>query len=111
MADTADLNIYQGDDYSAIVTVSSGSTPPAQVLAGYTAQAQIRQGPADIYPQIVVQISTAVNSPNVSLSIPHAVTTTLAGQYVWDLQLTSSAGIITTILAGNVKVTQEVTRP
>jgi hypothetical protein len=33
-----------------------------------------------------------------------------SGLYVWDLQLTAPDGAVETILAGNVQVTQEVTR-
>lgn len=103
------LQIYQGDDYNAVVTISGSGTPPN--LTGYIAQAQIRVGPADTNPQVVVEITTAVILPNfVSLSIPAAVTVGLSGLYVWDLQLVSSAGMITTVLAGGVVVTAEVTR-
>jgi len=111
MAASADLAIYQGDDYSAVVTVTSNGTPPATVLAGYTAQAQIRTAVADVSPAVVVQITTTVASPNITLSIPHTITKTLVAQYVWDLQLTYQDGTITTILNGNVNITQEVTRP
>ena len=70
MLTKANLMIYQGDDYEGTVTVSDGVTPPAQVIAGYTAQAQIRQGPADSNPTIIVQIQAAVNSPYITLTIP-----------------------------------------
>ena len=110
MAGRADLQIYQGDDYSAVVTVASNGTPPDQVLAGYTAQAQIRDGPADDNPVVLVEIATVVTSPDISLTIPKETTATLSGEYAWDLQVISPAGMITTILAGGVMVTQEVTR-
>ena len=111
MLTKANLMNYQGDDYEGTVTVSDGVTPPAQVIAGYTAQAQIRQGPADSNPTIIVQIQAAVNSPYITLTIPSAQTTTLTnGPYVWDLQLKAADGAITTVLAGPVYVTAEVTR-
>jgi hypothetical protein len=112
MLSKANLEIYQGDDYQGTVTVTNGSTPPDQVLAGYTAQAQIRNGPADKNSAVVIQIQTAVTSPNVLLTIPKAQTVTLQkSPYAWDLQLTAPDGTITTILAGQVIVTPEVTRP
>jgi hypothetical protein len=110
MPSKADLNIYQGDDYAAVVTVSNGSTPPDQVLAGYAAQAQIRTGVADKQTTVACEILTTVSSPYVNLSIPHALTMALKGRYVWDLQLIDPSGLITTILSGAVTVTQEVTR-
>ena len=72
MPDLADLLIYQGDDYSAVVTVTDGTNTPPD-LSGYTAQAQIRQGPADANPDIVVDITVSLTPPNqIQLSIPRA---------------------------------------
>jgi hypothetical protein len=80
MADKADLYVYQGDDYRGTVTVTDTvGTPPAQIIAGYTAQAQIRCGRADDNPQVVVEITTAVSSPDIALSIPRAQTVGLKG--------------------------------
>lgn len=110
MPSQANLAIYQGDDYAAVVTVSNGSTAPPD-LTGYTAESQIRVGPAMYNPTVVVQIDTEVAPPNtINLSIPNGITLQLSGQYVWDLQLTDPTGIKTTILAGNVLVTPDVTR-
>jgi hypothetical protein len=106
----ADLVIYQGDDYAAQVLVSHDGIPPGSVLTGYTAQAQIRNGFADDFPNIIVSITTLVQTPYINLSIPKAQTLPLMGDYVWDLQVTDSSGVITTILYGNVSVIQEVTR-
>jgi hypothetical protein len=111
MLSKANLMIYQGDDYQAVVTVSDGVTPPGQILTGYTAQAQIRNGPADTNAAILVEIETAMASPDINLTIPHADTVTLTnGPYAWDLQLIAADGTINTILAGAVYVTLEVTR-
>jgi hypothetical protein len=106
----ANLDLVQGDDYVATVTVTNANGTPADI-SGYTAKAQIRQDVADEARRVDVEIATAVASPNVTLTIPHAITQTLtAASYVWDLQLTSAGGQITTILAGTVVVTREVTR-
>ena len=110
MPQFANLGIYQGDDFSAVVTVLNGRDPAD--LTGYTAQAQIRAGVADQASEPAIQMVTSISSPNVYLSIPHTQTATLTGGYIWDLQLTHTAdGIVSTILRGNVLVTQEVTRP
>lgn len=109
MAGKADLSIYQGDDYAAMVTVRAQDGTPADIT-GYTALAQIRRGVADANPVVVVALTTAVSSPYVILSLVNAQTETLQGQYLWDLQLTSPTGTISTVLAGRVNVTQEVTR-
>jgi|SRR6516225_6809995 hypothetical protein len=106
-----DLSIYQGDDYAAMINVyQSDNVTPAN-LTGFTAQAQIRPGPADQAP-VAAEFTTAIVLPNqISISLTHTQTTSLtAFGYEWDLQITSSAGAITTLLAGAVAVTQEVTR-
>jgi hypothetical protein len=110
MPSTANLAIYQGDDYSAIVSVTDGSGTSAD-LTGYTPQAQIRLGPADTNSIVVVEIVTSLTLPNtINLSIPHSITTQLSGLYAWDLQLIKPDASIETILAGKVQVTLEVTR-
>jgi hypothetical protein len=108
--DREDLCIYQGNDQAWVVTVTleDGVTPAD--IAGYTASAQIRRGVADSDPVVVTSFTTAVVSPDVSLSLSHDQTGLLSGRYVWDLLLTSPADIRTTILRGNVAVTATVTR-
>ena len=110
MAAKADLKITQGDDYSAIVTVRNSDGSLANIAA-YTASAQIRSDSADLSP-LIVSFSASVSSPYVYLSIPHSQTILLTEtRYVWDLQLVSSTGIITTIMRGEVFPIAEVTRP
>jgi len=113
MPNRADLQIYQGDDYSAVVMVTN-TLPPDQIIAGYSAQAQIRTDCADCDPDVTVEIGCSVQTPYVYLTISKSDTLKLSDQdndYVWDLEITSPGGIVTTILAGKVKVTHEVTRP
>lgn len=106
----ADLTLYQGDDWAATVNVLNLDMSPAD-LTGYTAQAQIRRSVADQDPVVAAELQATVELPNlVLLFLSHAQTTLLAGQYQWDLQLTSPQADIVTILAGGVNVTQEVTR-
>ena len=106
----ADLAIYQGSSYAATVTVAYTDGSPVD-LTGYTAKAQLRNGAADCNPEVVYEIGTSITLPDkVTLSIPHATTSTLKGRYAWDLDLTSPEDAITTILAGNANVTAEVTR-
>ena len=109
MPSSADLSIYQGDDWTGIVTVLDEDGTPADIST-FTAKAQIRRSIADSDPVVVVEIVTAVASPLINLSIPHTVTATLSGSYVWDLQLTGPSGGVTTILRGRAKVESEVTR-
>lgn len=105
-----DLNIYQGDDWAATVTVRNCDGTQAD-LTGYTAQAQIRTGIADQTWKVAADILCAVSPPGVSLSLTGLQTTLLTEPvYQWDLQLVSPDGIVTTILGGQVNMAFEVTR-
>jgi len=106
-----DLAIYQGDDWAASVSVLRGDLTPAD-LTGYTASSQIRAGVADQAPLVAAVIQATVVLPNfVALYLSHDQSALLPGtDYRWDVQLISASGQITTILAGAVLVTQEVTR-
>lgn len=112
MPSRGDLQIYQGDDYSAVVQVLDiDDSAPLPDLTGCTTQAQIREGPADDYPDVIVEIATAVILPNlVTLTIPAALTIDLCGTYSWDLQLNGGGFIKTTVMAGKAVITPEVTR-
>ena|SRR5215471_5979839 len=111
MPNIFNLEIYQGDDYAAEITVTDSDDAAAADLTGYTTQAQIRRGPADEYPDIVVRFAVAMTLPNlVTLTIPHDLTAQLVGRYIWDMQLTDPSGYMQTLVAGDVVVTKEVTR-
>lgn len=108
------LCIYQGDDFACILTVLNWADGSLADLTDFTAQSQIRTGPADQTPgQIAASLVCTVLVPSgqISLWIPREETARLSDlYYTWDLQLTSSAGNVTTILTGNCNVMPEVTR-
>lgn len=103
--------IYQGDDIAVLINVTNcdGSTPD---LTGYTVNAQIRQGSADQSRRIAACFTPAIVLPNqVTLSLTHYQTTCLRNRnYRWDMEVISPDGVITTVVAGQVQVTPEVTR-
>ena len=110
MANRADLVIYQGDDYAGVVLVEADGFLPENVIAGYTARAQIREDIADAAGAVVVELVTSVASPLISLSIPRSQTAALCGDYLWDLEVISPDDQLTTLLYGDVHVKSEVTR-
>lgn len=103
--------IYQGDDWAGLVTVKN-CDGTAMDLTGYNVQAQIREGVADQQWRIAACFLPAIILPNqISLSLTHRQTECLRNRnYQWDLQIVSPDGVITTIVAGPVSVTPEITR-
>jgi|SRR5215471_7245925 len=110
---TANLDgIYQGDDYSAVLSIDDGSGAPVD-LQQYQIRAQMRTDVADKQSTVAAQFATAldpVNQGYMTISLTSAQTAPLAGNYVWDLQLIDNSGAVQTVFAGIAPVTQEVTR-
>lgn len=106
-----DLAIYQGDTWGAIVAVNNPDGTPAD-LTGSVANAQIRTGPADQAIEVAAEFETSVTGNQVSLGLSSEQTVLLGEQdYCWDLEIVGPDGLsTTTILAGQVMVTLEVTR-
>lgn len=108
-----DICIYQGDDFACTLSILNCADGTPADLTDFTVQAQVRTGVADQTPgHIAASFTTTVVVPNqVSLWMPREMTRQLRDLYYqWDLQLTSSAGNVTTVLKGDVNVMQEVTR-
>lgn len=110
MPETVNLAIYQGDDYAANVTVKKADGTPAD-LTGYSAQAQIRPSLADQAATPAAQFITSINGNVISLVLGHEQTKALTrSAYFWDVQIISPNAWITTLLAGKVAITMEVTK-
>ena len=104
------LDIHQGDDFAAAIDFFNDDGTDAD-LTGYSALAQIRTDVADVAPEVIAQLVIIIELPKtIRLSLPHAITETMTEDYIWDLQLSDSAGIRTTPMGGDVRVTLEVTR-
>jgi hypothetical protein len=103
------LDIYRGDTYRWQFTLWSDvdKTQPVD-LTDVTARSQIRDKPAG---KLLATIDCAITQPNVILATLTAdECAKLTGSTcAWDLQLTWPNTDITTLLAGAVAVTTDVT--
>lgn len=99
-------------------TYISGGLAYAPVnLTGYTAALQIRSLPSD--PTAVLSLATGGNGITltaltgaINVHATAAQTTAIdEGTYYYDIELTSTSGIVTRIAQGQVIVSAEVTRP
>lgn len=102
---TTDLYLYAGDDLELTLTVTDSTGAP-QDLTGYTAAAQIR-GTADA--PLAADFTATILANVVTLTMDGAGTAALPVKGVWDVEITSATGAVTTLAGGRVAVTADVT--
>lgn len=109
MAIKAHLQIDQGANYSTSIDVTDDNGDPTD-LTGYTGAAQMRKHYTSTNAHsFVVSIGNA--SGVVTLSMNAAVTGNISpGRYVYDCELTDSAGTVSRLIEGIVTITPQVTR-
>lgn len=118
MAEPAVLDLYirQGDTHRRQFTVWTDATMTTAVnITGWTFAAQIRTGAADAALTAAATFETVIVSATggVFEIVVHPVATTPLNPEVmhyWDLQATTDAGDVLTLLAGQVTVGAEITR-
>ena len=104
------FTLNQGATFTRQLTVKENNSPLN--LTGHTAAMQLRS----TYDSATVALSMAaavINATQGILSISATATATAAleeGIYVYDLEITTSAGVVTRLLQGQVTVSPEVTR-
>jgi hypothetical protein len=104
------LYIYQGDDFTMTLTVTDASNNPIN-MTGYQTAAQIRGQPSDSQPLAAFTTSVGGTAHNViTLTLPATQSLNVVGQAYWDCTMTDLTGVTTTLAAGEVHATAEVTR-
>lgn len=109
-AGTYNFILEQGATFSRRLTVEENNS--ALNLTGYTGRAQMRSthDSSSIALSFTVAVSDATNG---ILSMSASATSTAGltpGQYVYDVEIESSAGTVTRLLEGTVTVNPEVTK-
>lgn len=106
------LSLYAGDDFAFTISVANPDGS-AMDLTGYTVAAQIRATPTSstVLGSFTCTLVTPPTGGIISCALPNTVTATLASGGAFDVQMTSGASTITTLVAGTVTVTGDVTRP
>ncbi len=106
---TVDLFVYRGDDLILPVTVNNPDGTPAD-LTGMFVDADIRVTPDDT--TVAGSFDWGITGNVITLDLHATTSAQLPPSAVWDLQLTAGpGGVITTIAAGRITVTPDVTRP
>lgn len=110
MAIIANLYIDQGTDFSITVDVTDSAGEILE-LSGYTAAAQMRKTYSSSSASATFSTSIAELAGQVTISLTDAQTSAIeAGRYVYDLNITSGAGLVTRVIEGQAIVTPGVTR-
>jgi hypothetical protein len=102
------LNIYRGDTHAWRFSLwhDAEKTIPVN-LAGIAVKAEIRDRPSGA---LIFPLTCVVTLPNeIEASLTATETKTLPASGRWDLQLTDLTARVSTILAGPVKVTGDIT--
>lgn len=105
------ITLRQGDTYKRTLSWIVNRVPVN--LTGYTARLQVRES-ADA-PTVSLDATEYITlggaAGTIDIEIPAEETSDLeAGRYVYDLEVESGGGEVTTLIAGSLTVTAEVTR-
>lgn len=110
------IELLRGDTLAESFVWSQSNGEPVN-LAGYTARMQVRPQTGEGAP--ILDLSTA--GGEISLNFPPGtievnassviMETRIPGEYVYDLELTSPIGKVTTIVAGPFIIYADATRP
>lgn len=105
-----DLEIYRGDTgrWSFLLWKDAAKTVPVD-LTGASAAAQMRSAPGGT---VLASFTCNISATNRidMLMLPASSETLKPGRVCWDLQIIDSVGNVTTVLAGRVSVTADVTQ-
>lgn len=113
-AATHNFIVDQGADwYATFVYKDSGGT--AINLTGYTAALQIRDTYADSTTDLALTSTSGITITGATGTLAVRATATqtaaiAAGNYVYDLEITSSGAIVTRLVQGKITVSPQVTR-
>lgn len=115
MAGTYNITIEQGADFDLLMTWKDAAGTPID-LTGFSARMQCRASLADA--TLLLDLTTANGhivlggtAGTIRLLLTAAETAALTWtRGIYDLELVSSAGIVTRLLSGSIVVSPEVTR-
>lgn len=113
MAIYANLLADQGSTFISSIQVERNDGVPGRLnLTGYTAKGQVRKSYAsttqyDLHATIDADPANGI----IHIDLTASQTASMrAGRYVYDVEITSSAGVVTRIVEGQLELSPRVTR-
>jgi hypothetical protein len=102
------LSLYKGDDFTFTLTVTDSNFKPSD-LTGATAEAQVRVKFGDPDPPLA-SFEATITGNVIALHLSGIDSAALPNTAVWDCQLTTADGTVTTLAGGSITMTGEVTK-
>jgi hypothetical protein len=110
MAVVANLMVDQGTDFETTIDISGSDGNPVN-LTGYTIAGQVRKAYTSSTAYNFIASVTFPETGTVNIQLTNASTSNMkAGRYVYDVEMTSPAGVKTRVIEGILEITAEVTR-
>jgi hypothetical protein len=113
---TLDLEIFQGSNFSYILTISDENEDPID-LTGYTFRGQARvkyNSPSAAFSFTFALQNQTTNTGKVSMTLDDSDLESLpildTTKYLYDVEMVSADGTVTKILRGTAKVIPQVTK-
>jgi len=108
MPGSYDLAVYRGDTYRWQFKLWADADKISPVdLTGVTAKSELRDKSGGT---VLATLDCSIEDPNIIHAVlDKAASESLPSKAVWDLQLTYPGGDVSTVLAGKVTVTADVT--
>lgn len=110
MAARADIIIDQGTTFETVVTVTDDNGSAIN-LTNYESAAQIRKHHTSSAVSATFVITNGGTNGQLTLTLSSSATGSLtAGRYVYDVEITSDAAVVSRVVEGVVTVNPQVTR-
>jgi len=110
VATISNLFVDAGSDYSNIITVSA-TNGQALNLSGYTVASQMRKSYSSSTAYAFTSSIYDATNGKVRLQLSAAASSAIpAGRWLYDVEITSGAGIKTRVVEGIVTITQQITQ-
>lgn len=109
MAIYANITADQGSNFNTTVDVTDTNGQSVD-LTSYTIRGQIRKTYSS---STAIDFATTKNSTGqIGLSLTASQTGAMkSGRYVYDVEIVSSAGVVTRVIEGQFEITPRVTKP
>jgi hypothetical protein len=102
----ADIKAYQGDTFAPTLTFTDENDDPLN-FTGVTFKMQIRKKDGTLMQTLTQGTDIVVTLPNIVVF--NSVINVEKGCYEYDLQGTTTGGVVVTYLGGNFEVTKQIT--